>query len=243
MKLKMHHILLLICFVFIFGIFITTLIKDSIKANQSLKSELSLQELEEIVKEDAIAFAKNLNPDVDLGTIKHADIFFFKNKRELEILLNNSEENFLIKTSFKNLSSGYGLREKIPEVTPSEGIYYVDKPGFVKSFGYYVKVDYPPESYKNYQKLDFDKLKKETYVIAEKAIGDSFIQADTAFMKFFIYLVLKLPKDKLRLLIYPDRPPLTMEIGGTEFMSEIYKKLDNEYKKLNLVYESLKTKN
>lgn len=238
----MHHILLLTCFVFISGMFVTTLIRDSIKENQRLKSELTLEELNEKVKEDAIAYAKNLNPDVDLETIQHVDIFFFKNKREIEILLNDSEENFLMKTLFKNLSSGHGLREKLAEVTPSEGIYFVDQPGFVKSFGYFVKVDYPPVSYKDYQKLDFDNLKKESYVIAEKAIGDSFIQAETDFMKFFIYLILKLPKDKLKLLIYPDRPPLSMEIGGTEFTSEIYKKLDNEYKKLNLVYESIKLK-
>lgn len=239
----MHHILILICLIFISGIFVTTLVRDSLKENQRLKSELSPQDLEDSVKDEAIAYAKNLNPDVDLETIKYVDIFFFKNKRELEILLNNSEENFLMKTLFKNLSSGYGLREKLAEVTPSEGIYFVDQPGFVKSYGYFVKVEYPPESYKNYQKLDYETLKKETYVIAEKAIGDSFIQTDGDFMKFFIYLTLKLPKDKLKLLIYPDRPPLTMELGGTEFTSEIYKKLDNEYKKLYLVYESIKLKN
>jgi hypothetical protein len=243
MKLKMHHILLLICFVFVSGMFLTTLIKDSLKDNQRLKSELTPLELQEKVQQDAFAYAKNLNPDVDLAAITNVDIFFFKNKRELEILLSDSQKSFLMKSFFKNLSSGYGLREKLAEVTPSEGIYFVKQPGFVKSYGYFVKVDYPPESYKKYQKIDYENLKKESYVIAEKAIGDSFIQADADFMIFFIYLITKLPKEKLRLLIYPDRPPLSMEIGGTEFTSEIYKKLDIEYKKLNLIYESLKSIN
>ncbi len=221
---------------------VSTLIKDSLNEKLKLKTEVSSEVLKQMVAADALAFANSLNSEIDLAKINAAKFYFFKNKRELEIVLNDGEKAYVLKTTFVNLSPGYGLREKVIDLTPSEGIYFVDQPGFQKTSGFFVKVQYPPESYKKYQKLEYEALKNETYMIAEKAIGASFIQVESAFMKFFIHLVLKLEKDKLKLLVYPDRPPLTMELGGTEFTSEIYKNLDIEYKKLTEIYESLKPK-
>lgn len=238
----MHHVLLAVCITFISGMVITTVVKDSLLEKQIIKSEVSKDELTTMVEEDAIAQVQQLNPNVNLNEVKSADLFFFKNKRELEIILSDSEKSHLLTLSFKNLSPGYGLREKTTELTPAEGIYFIDQQGYLKTVGYFVKIKYPPESFKDYQRIQYDLLLKDTYMIGEKAIGQSFIQADAKTMKLIIYLILKLEENKVRLLIYPDRPPLSMELGGTEFTSEIYKDLDEEYKKLSDLKESLKPK-
>lgn len=238
----MHHILLAVCITFIFGMVITTVVKDSLLEKQVLKSELSSEELLAKVEKEALAFAQELNPETDLNKITSADLYFFKNKRELEIIVSGPVKDHLLTLSFKNLSPGYGLREKLTDLTPAEGIYYIDQQGYLKTVGYFVKIKYPPESYKNYQRIDYDLLAKDTYMIGEKAIGQSFLQANAKTMKLIIYLILKLEKNKLRVLVYPDRPPLTMELGGTEFTSEIYKNLDEAYKRLNDLKESLKPK-
>lgn len=207
-----------------------------------IKSDISVQELNEKVKQDAIAYLKNLNSDIDVNKIISADIFFFKNKREIEAIINDGQKDYFLNLNFKNLSPGYGLRDKVTQLTPAEGIYFIDYTGFLKKKGFFVRVKYPPESYKDYQRIDYEALQEVPYLISEKPISDSFIQADSSFIKLLIYLSLNLEPTSLKLLIYPDKPPLLMELGGTEFSAEVYKKLDDEYKHLKEVRESLTPK-
>jgi hypothetical protein len=242
MKLKMHHILILVLVVFISGISISAFLKVFIKEQNRIKSEITNEELLGMVEPGAIEYAKSLNPELDLNKIVSADFFFFKNKREIAVVLSDGTKDYLLKLVFKNLSPGYGLRAKLNELTPAEGIYSVDYSGYLKKGGLFVRVLYPPESYKNYQRLNYEALKLEPYLISEKPLSYSFIQTENDFMKLFVYLILKLDQDKVRLLIYPDRPPLEMEIGGTEFVSELYQNLEKEYIKLNDLIESLKPK-
>lgn len=238
----MHHVLLAVFFAFILGMLIISFFRDVIEKNNRLKSEISQEELLNLVEKDAISYAKALAPELNLSEVKSADFYFFKNKRELAIILKDTNKDHLIQLSFKNLSPGYGLREKIYELTPSEGIYQVDYAGYTKKEGLFVRVLYPPESFKDYQKIKFEELQKDPYLIAEKPSSASFIQTESDFMKLFTYLIAKLNKDNIKILIYPDRPPIEMELGGTEFLSEIYQKLDGEYNKLKELIETLKPK-
>lgn len=242
MKFKMHHILILVLFVFISGMLISAFLKVFVKEQNRIKSEMSREELLALVEPDALDYLKSLNPEVNINQIVSADFFFFKNKREIAVILTDSAKDHLLKLNFKNLSPGYGLREKLNELTPPEGIYEVDYPGYISKGGLFVRVLYPPEPYKNYQRLNFEGLKTDPFLISEKALSYSFIQTENDFMKLFIYVILKLDHEKIRLLIYPDRPPLEMEMGGTEFVSEVYQKLESEYKRLNDLIESLKPK-
>lgn len=210
--------------------------RDKFKSDKT-KAELSLE-----LKADAQQYLKDSKLDIDLDTVTAADIFFFKNKREIAVILKTEEKNYLINTTFKNLSPGYGIREKIYELTPPEGVYSVELPGIQNKTGYFVKLNYPPADYTKYQRLNFEEMKADPILISEKVRTASFIQAETEFMKFLVYLSSKLETDKVRLLIYPDRPPLTMEISGTEFIANIYLNLEEEYKQLNELIESLKPK-
>ena len=65
--------------VFIAGMVISTLIKDSLREKLKIKTEVSSEELKQMVAVDAIEYAKTLNPDVDLTKVQTADLYFFKN--------------------------------------------------------------------------------------------------------------------------------------------------------------------
>ncbi len=239
MKIKVHHILLIIFVVFISGMFVAQFAKKALVEGQRIKSDITDEELNVKINLDAKTYIKNVAPGIEVEKIVSADFFFFKNKREIEAVLNDGQKKFFFKLSFKNLSPGYGLRDKLTQLTPAEGIYKIDYVGYIKDRGLFVRVLYPPKSYKDYQRLDFEALQKDPYLISEKPISSSFIQTNTDFIKLLIYLTLNLDPDSLRLLIYPDKPPLLMELGGTEFSSEIYKKLDEEFKLLERVKNPL----
>lgn len=216
---------------------VSTVLRSIVKDNQKIKNELSDEQLLTKVESDALLFLKKINSSLDINYVTQANFFFFKNKRDIIIHLVDSNQNYTYKLNFINLSPGFGLREKISQLTPSEGKYNILYSGYSKLSGLFVRLDYPPENFREYQKLEFDLLKEDPYLISEKAISYSFIQAEKDFINFFVYLTLKLPADQIKVLVYPDVPPLIMEIGGTEFVSEIYLGLEEDYNKLKEIME------
>ncbi len=241
MKIKMHHVLLAIFGLFITGMISSAVLKSFIKESIRIKSEVDDLELLKMVEPKAILYTQNINSDLKIEDLESADFYFFKNKRELIIHLKSHSNDIIYKTEFLNLSPGFGLREKLSQLTPAEGIYSILYSGYLNKGGLFVRVNYPPEKFNEYQKMDFENLSLDPYVISEKPITNSFIQADKSLMEFLTFLTLKLNKNKIRLLIYPDTPPLAMEIGGTEFVSEIYRDLEQEYTKLNEIMELKKS--
>ncbi len=238
MKFKVHHILLLVFSFFIVGMLISSVLKMISKDKQKIKSEMNSAELLAKVEPEALLFLKKINPNLDINYITQANLFFFKNKRDIVVHLVDSSQNYILKLDFINLSPGFGLREKLGQLTPAEGQYSILYSGYTKLSGLFVRLDYPPESFKEYQKMDFELLKEDPYLISEKAISYSFIQAEKDFINFFVYLSLKLNSENIKVLIYPDIPPLTMELGGTEFVSEVYLGLETEYNKLKIIMDA-----
>lgn len=236
----MHHVFISVLLLFVLIMAITSLL-NLVQSNQEkVKTEKSKIELTADLKSEVQSYITEQKLELDLDKIIAADIFFFKNKREVSIILKTDQKDYLLNTTFKNLSPGYGLREKVYELTPPEGIYFVELPGVHSKSGYFLKLDYPPVEYQNYQRLNFEELKKDPVLISEKVRSSSFIQAEANLMKLLVYLSSKLDAESVRILIYPDRPPLVMELGGTEFVSQVYQNLVEEYKKLNVLIESLK---
>lgn len=236
----MHQVLITVFVVFLSAMIISYVAKNIKQDRDKIKSEITAEELKNQVSSSAEDFLKVKISDLNLESITAADFYFFKNKRELDIVLKTESNVFLLQHTFKNLSPGYGLRENLYELTPPEGVYSIDYPGYTKRSGLFVRVQYPPAFYKDYQRIDFETLEKDPILISEKVYSASFIQAEKETMNVFIYLISKLDAKNIRILIYPDRPPLTMELGGTEFTANIYKNLENEYSKLEELSKSQK---
>lgn len=230
-KFKMHHLLILVFLVFLSGMIISGTVKYLGVEFNRLKSEVTEKQLVKKVEGGALGFAQTAGYDLPLKSIKEADFYFFKNKRQLTVVLMSKRKEVFFETNFKNLSPGYGLRYKTTDLTPSEGIYKVDYAGLNPKAGLFVRVLYPPESYKDYQRIEFEPLKLEPYLISEKPFTQSFIQVGKEALELMIFLSTQ-RGTSVRLLVYPDKPPLTMELGGTEFTSEIYVKLEDEYYKM-----------
>lgn len=238
----MHHVFISILLIFVTIMVTSSLIKFIQQDQDKMKSDKTKTELTSELKAEAQSYLAENKLDVDLASVVAADVFFFKNRREIAVVLSTADKDYLLNTTFKNLSPGYGIREKLYELTPPEGVYKIEFPGFQSNTGYFVKLSYPPAEYESYQRLSYEDLKKDPILVSEKVRSSSFIQADSNFMKLLVYLSASLDEQKVRLLIYPDRPPLTMEIGGTEFIANIYLNLEDEYKKLNELLEALKPK-
>ena len=235
-KIKAHHFLLGLVGIF-FALGVMQLILKSVRhESQKLKSEVSNEVLQNKVLASAMETLKKQNIVLTQSPIKSVDVFLFKNKRQIYLTINQDNKYFVYKSQMERFSPGLGLRLSTREVTFPEGIYHVQESGWLKSKGFYLKLDYPPQSFNTLQGLDKEGLEMDPSVIADRPFTNSFVKVSLQLIEVLVFLHQKTSQEKFRILSYPDRPPLHMKLTETRYTVDIFKDLVAEYEKVkNLI--------
>lgn len=231
MRIKVHQVLLFTVAFFAVLIILNLVKNKIIKKTNDVQSSYSQEDILQKIQPNINAFFQNKNINLNNENVTKLDVYIFKNKREFILLVESKQEDpKLFKFVFESFSPGFGLRNKLKELTFPEGSYNFSSAGMNNS-GLFFVLKYPPQFYSEYQRIDFEAVSKKQILVSESILTNSFLQADRNSLALLYYLGQKLGFDKVNIYVYPDRPPLTMEIGGTEFESKIYKKLESQYNK------------
>ena len=231
-KIKAHHLLLGLVGVFLILGIVQSVLKSIRHESQKLKSDVSREVLQNKVSDPAMETLKKQNIVLTPDKIESVDVLLFKNKRQIDLIINQDNKNFVYKSQIERFSPGFGLRLSTREVTFPEGVYHVQDSGWLKSKGFYLSLDYPPKDFDTIQGLDKKGLEMDLSVIADRPFTNSFVKVPRHFIEVLIFLHQKTSKEKFRILSYPDRPPLRMELMETRYTVDIFKDLIEEYEKV-----------
>lgn len=230
-SLKMHHILLGAVVFFLLLAMILSFTKNILRSMHEFKSHYMEEDIKERLenlsaermihyKLDFInhSFAENLGPIY---------LAIFKEEKELELWLPNQEQ----KATFpiKSLSPGDGIKYRFEETIFPEGIYDIKSVGLNDKTGYFVQIEYPSESLFEDQKIFAEQFAKDEILISEKPNFRSFLLLEPEAMEDLSYILFKFGYKNVEVLVFPKRPPFTLDLKSSQVVAKMYKKLTKLY--------------
>lgn len=240
-KLKGHHVLISVMVIFLTLALMLSFVRslnDSAKQfrSQYMSSDI-LQRLSKIVPQrliDRNIDFLNHTPPEQIGKMY---LVIFKQEGEVELWL--PDQSAFAIFDVEMISSGFGLKNKPTESVFPEGIFEIKDVGLNDKTGYFVQIKYPSDKALSDQKIQGHEFKHDAILITKNPIYPSFLSLDEDSLEDLVYLFLKFGHQNAEVVVFPKRPPLSMEINGTQVLAEIYLQLGQLYNELSgALYES-----
>lgn len=240
-KIKGHHILILLVLLFLCVALILSLVRTLTESSLIFRSNYRTEDVQErlnqIVPQRLIDHKLSFLNQVGAEQIGKVYIAIFKNESEIELWIPEQKSY----TSFQTrmISPGVGLKTQFTESTFPEGVYAIKDVGLNDKAGYFIQLDYPSKKIQKDQKIKIEEFKHDAILITKEALYPSHVLLDEDVLEDLVYIIMKLGLENVKIAVFPQRPPLKMEINGTQVLAEIYSELSQLYKEQSgALYES-----